>query len=38
MTEPKPGDLAPRLDQLIDRELLVPIRSSSGESPDAERL
>ena len=38
MTEPKPGELAPRLDQLIDRELLVPIRSSSGESPDAERL
>ena len=38
MTEPKPGDLAPRLDQLIERELLVPIRSSSGESPDAERL
>ena len=38
MTEPKPGDLAPLLDQLIDRELLVPIRSSSGESPDAERL
>jgi hypothetical protein len=38
MTEPKPGELAPRLDQLIDSELLVPIRSSSGESPDAERL
>jgi hypothetical protein len=38
MTEPKPGELAPRLDQLIDRGLLVPIRSSSGESPDAERL
>ena len=38
MTEPQPGRLAPRLDELIDRELFVPIRSSSGESPDAERL
>jgi hypothetical protein len=38
VTDPQPGDLAPRLDELIDRELLVPIRSSSGESPDAERL
>ena len=38
MTDPQPGELAPRLDELIDRELLVPIRSSSGESPDAERL
>ena len=28
------GDLAPRLDALIDAELLVPIRSSSGSSPD----
>ncbi len=32
------GDLAPRLDQLMDAELLIPIRSSSGESPDPERL
>lgn len=38
MTDPQPGELAPRLDELIGRELLVPIRSSSGESPDAERL
>jgi hypothetical protein len=38
MTDPQPGELAPRLDELIDREVLVPIRSSSGESPDAERL
>jgi hypothetical protein len=38
VTDPQPGELAPRLDELIDRELLVPIRSSSGESPDAERL
>jgi hypothetical protein len=32
------GELAPRLDELIDAELLVPIRSSSGEMPDAARL
>lgn len=32
------GDLAPRLDSLIDAELLVPIRSSSGEMPDPTRL
>jgi hypothetical protein len=38
MTEPRPGDLAPRLDELIDTELLVPIRSSSGEAPDPTRL
>ena len=38
MTEHAPGELAPRLDQLIDLELLVPIRSSSGEAPDAQRL
>jgi hypothetical protein len=38
VTDQQPGELAPRLDELIDRELLVPIRSSSGESPDAERL
>ena len=36
--EPRPGDLAPRLDDLIDAELLVPIRSSSGEMPDAALL
>ncbi|MBA2633615.1 MAG: SseB family protein [Chloroflexi bacterium] len=28
------GELAPRLDALIDAELLVPVRSSSGSSPD----
>ncbi len=28
------GELAPRLDALIDADLLVPIRSSSGSSPD----
>ena len=38
MTDPAPGELAPRLDQLIDAELIVPIRSSSGEAPDPERL
>jgi hypothetical protein len=38
MTDPAPGVLAPRLDELLDRDLLVPIRSSSGESPDPERL
>ncbi len=32
------GDLAPRLDALIDADLLVPIRSSSGEAPDPARL
>ena len=32
------GELAPRLDELIDGDLLVPIRSSSGEMPDAARL
>jgi hypothetical protein len=32
------GELAPRLDELLDAELLVPIRSSSGEMPDAAKL
>lgn len=36
--DPAPGSQAPRLDSLIDAELLVPIRSSSGETPDASRL
>ena len=38
MDEPRMGELAPRLDDLIDVELLVPIRSSSGQSVDADRL
>ena len=38
MTEPTPGEAAPRLDALLDAELLVPIRSSSGDAPDADRL
>ena len=36
--ETRAGELAPRLDTLIDAELLVPIRSSSGEMPDPSRL
>lgn len=32
------GAMAPRLDQLVDSDLLVPIRSSSGEMPDASRI
>ena len=36
--EPGIGELAPRLDELIGAELLVPIRSSSGETPNADRL
>ncbi|HEY8171114.1 MAG TPA: SseB family protein [Candidatus Limnocylindria bacterium] len=38
MTEPRPGELAPTLDQLAVMVLLVPIRSSSGDSPDPSRL
>ena len=35
MTDPDlPGARQPRLDALIDADLLVPIRSSSGEAPD----
>lgn len=36
--EPEVGSLGPRLDELIDLDLLVPVRSSSGESPDASRI
>ena len=32
------SELEPRLDDLIDADLLVPIRSSSGEIPDPSRL
>ena len=32
------GAMAPKLDQLVDADLLVPIRSSSGEMPDAARI
>jgi hypothetical protein len=38
VTEPSPGSDAPRLDSLVDADLLVPIRSSSGEAPDPERV
>ena len=38
MTDPVPGSDAPRLDQLLDAELLVPIRSSSGVAPDPQRV
>lgn len=36
--EIEPGALAPRLDELIGADLLVPIRSSSGETPDPDRI
>lgn len=38
MTEGRPGSEAPRLDALLEAELLVPIRSSSGVRPDPSRL
>ena len=31
-------ELAPRLDALIDADLFVPVRSSSGTAPDPERV
>jgi hypothetical protein len=36
--DPGIGELAPHLDALIDADLLVPIRSSSGQAPDPTRL
>lgn len=36
--EPRPGELAPNLDTLIEAELVVPIRSSNGANPDPELL
>jgi len=38
MTDPVPGADAPRLDALLDVDLLVPIRSSTGDVPDPERV
>jgi len=38
VTDPVPGSEAPRLDAVLEVELLVPIRSSSGAAPDPERL
>jgi hypothetical protein len=34
----RPGDEAPRLDELVDAELVVPLRSSIGATPDATRV
>ncbi|MCA1568791.1 MAG: SseB family protein [Chloroflexi bacterium] len=36
--EPRPGDLAPNLDELADSELVVPIRSSTGDTPSPEQV
>jgi hypothetical protein len=36
--EVQPGAAAPRLDTLIDAELVVPVRSSSGATPDPELI
>jgi SseB protein N-terminal domain len=38
MSAERPADEAPRLDQLIDAELLVPLRSSIGATPDPTRV
>lgn len=38
MDEPRVGELAPRLDALIDADLVVPVRSSVGLTPDAATL
>ena len=38
MTDPAPGSEAPRLDALLDAELLVPIRTSTGVAPDPDRI
>ena len=38
MDEATPGSAAPRLDALLDVDLLVPIRSSTGAAPQPERL
>jgi hypothetical protein len=35
---PRPGELAPNLEELIDADLVVPIRSSTGEHPNPELL
>ncbi|MGH2380008.1 MAG: SseB family protein [Candidatus Limnocylindria bacterium] len=36
--EPRAGEMTPNLDELIDADLVVPIRSSSGEAPNPELL
>jgi hypothetical protein len=38
VTDQTPGTNSPRLEEVVGAELLVPIRSSSGETPDAGRL
>jgi SseB protein N-terminal domain len=38
VTDVAPGSDAPRLDAILDAELLVPIRSSTGAAPDPERV
>lgn len=38
MTADRTGDAAPRLDELIEAELVVPLRSSNGSTPDATRV
>jgi SseB protein N-terminal domain len=38
VTDPAPGSEAPRLDALLDAELLVPIRTSTGVAPDPDRI
>jgi hypothetical protein len=35
---PGVGDLAPRPEELLDADLFVPVRTSSGEAPDPEQL
>jgi hypothetical protein len=38
MTTDRPGEAAPRLDQLVATELVVPLRSSNGATPDPTRV
>jgi hypothetical protein len=38
MTAERPGDEAPRLDDLVGAELVVPLRSSIGATPDPTRV
>ena len=38
MTAERPGDVAPRLDELAAAELIVPLRSSNGSMPDPARV
>jgi hypothetical protein len=38
VTAERPGDVAPRLDELAAAELIVPLRSSNGSMPDPARV